>query len=144
MKRTLIATLALIGLIGLASGVATAHKKKFKTAVEMRLEATGQGDSFRGTIKAGDRCIAGRTVMVFRHNPGGEPQLIGQTKTDTSGAFVVALQNFAAPGNYQAVVSKTTTKKGSKHRHKCLEGTSNLVAVGDGPPSPPPPPPPYY
>jgi hypothetical protein len=144
MKRTLIATVAVIGLIGLASGVATAHKKKYKTTAEMSLEATAQGDSFRGTIKAAERCLAGRTVMVFRENPGGDAQLIGQATTDSSGAFLVSLQSFAAPGSYQAVVSKAIIKKSSSHRHKCLEGTSNVVTVGDGPPPPPPPPPPYY
>jgi hypothetical protein len=144
MRRTVLVALAAAGLIGLAAGVATAHKKTIDTRVQMSRSASAQGDSFVGTLSAGGGCQRGREVTVSRADPGAH-QVVGIATTDASGAFQVQAQGSASPGDYIAVAAPDKVKKGDGHRHKCLEGTSNVVTVGDGPPSspPPPPPPPY-
>jgi hypothetical protein len=143
-RRTVLVALAAAGLIGLAGGVATAHKKTIDTRVQMSRSASAQGDSFIGTLSAGGGCQRGREVTVSRADPGAQSQVIGIATTDASGAFRVQAEGSASPGDYIAVAATDKVKKGDRHRHKCLEGTSNVVTVGDGPPpSPPPPPPPY-
>jgi hypothetical protein len=118
-----------VGAVG--AGVATAHKKKFKTTVTIQWNSNeGQyssGDTFTGNVGSKKKkCRKDRTVKVFKVQ--GD-RLIGTDQTSNRGRYVVRVGGDATPGDYFAKAKKKVIKKNAKHKHVCKKGRSPAIVV---------------
>jgi hypothetical protein len=107
--------LAVIVLIGSVSATA-AKVTNVKSTVIIK---SGEGTEFTGKVKtAQKKCRAGRKVKLFRESDaGGKDELVGTSKTDTSGAW--ELKGSFLAGMYHAQVTSFTAHSGSETFH-CL------------------------
>ena len=132
-----------------AGATAFAHKAQIDTSVTLTAP-TGSATTFTGTVTAKGGCRKERSVSLFRTDEYSGKTLVGTASTDESGGYSVTV-NPASTGSYQATVAPKKVKKGKKkngkpkHKHKCLEGSSPVIAftAGGSTPNPPSPPPDY-
>ncbi|MEK6252207.1 MAG: hypothetical protein AABM43_09740 [Actinomycetota bacterium] len=128
MRRAASAVVVIAALALALGGIASAHTKKFPTTVTIALQGSPTGDSFAGQVKSSlKKCKQNRKVLVYRQGA-----LVGQTKSDETGAWVLSLGgSFASPGKYTAVaLRKKYVKPGQKHI--CLKGTSPEFKITGG------------
>ena len=125
MKRRFGVVLALVACLALGSVSMSigAPDKKVKTKVT--LDYTERGNppydesAFSGKVKAKKGCKKNRKIKI----PG-----VGDTKSNSSGAYSISLNKGADPGTYQATAKKKKIKKNGK-KIVCKKGKSNKVTV---------------
>ena len=140
---------AALAVAVLGASLAGAHKAQIDTTVTLTAP-TGSASAFTGTVTAKGGCRKERSVSLFRTDEYSGKTLVGTATTDASGAYSIT-PNPASAGSYQVTVAFKKVKKGKKkngkpkHKHKCLEGSSPVIAFsGSGGGSTPPVPPPDY
>lgn len=127
MKRMMIAMVVALACLAVGATAAHAHKKNFKSTVELTYQPGTYSDSFFGEVISNKgACEDERLVRLFRQEQGPNP-LVGEDTTDANGFYSINLSGFAEPGTYYA---KATKKRfGHNDRHKCKAARSNTVAV---------------
>jgi hypothetical protein len=131
LSRVLIyATVAILVVGAVGGGIATAHKKKFKTTVTITWHENDglyeEGDTFDGDVGSKrKKCRKGRTVKLFRVQ---DNRLIGTDTTNGSGHYEVTVGGEAAQGDYFAKAKKKAIKN-PNHKHICKKGKSQTISV---------------
>jgi hypothetical protein len=128
MRRVLALTVAALGVIAIAGGIAVAHEAKYETK---RVKITHPtAETFSGKVRAGGGCKVDRVVKVKRVDEyGGKGEAVGTARTDESGLWTLTLNKAATPGGYKAVANKTSVEGDDGLLHKCKKGVSKLIQV---------------
>jgi hypothetical protein len=77
------------------------------------------------------RCMARRTVILFRDEPEGPDKRVGSSKSNFMGFFIGRLNRDldAIPGDYYVRVKRRKVKLNSGKRLKCLATRSRTITV---------------
>lgn len=108
--------LALVALVALPAGTASAHKKNFPTSVTATKQIIPGTDNARanysGTVTSPNpKCVGGRTITV-----GNNDGLLGSTRTDAAGNWSIPNISSTAVG---AGPTQKVLVKNKKHKHVC-------------------------
>lgn len=126
-KSTALLLAALVGVLMMFSGSASAHNRHFSTHVTLSYDGT----NFTGTVSSqNSACVPGRTVTLFERQPGGGATAVGSTTTDGSGNFTIPQPG--ADGLYFVTVSAGNLGGGYGHSHVCDGAESRTVPAGSG------------
>nr|MBA2600674.1 hypothetical protein [Actinomycetota bacterium] len=126
-KSTALLLAALVGVLMMFSGSASAHNRHFSTPVTLSYDGT----NFTGYVSSqNSACVPGRTVTLFERQPGGGATAVGSTTTDGSGNFTIPQPG--ADGLYFVTVSAGNLGGGYGHSHVCNGAESRTVPAGSG------------
>jgi hypothetical protein len=120
-------TVAALGVLAIAGGIAVAHEDKYQTK---RVKITHPTpESFSGKVRARGGCNIDRVVKVKRiEEYGGGSDALGTARTDASGLWTLTLNAPVKPGSYKAVANKTSVEH-EDELHKCTKGVSKTLVV---------------
>jgi len=136
MRRSIVAMAAVAMLVSLGAGPAGAHDERYKSRLTLKEPAfvvpTRGTFAYRGRITSErSQCEPGRTIALYRKQPGSPEVEVGNTETNAEGKYSITLEVNMA-GKYYARASKGSYG-GAGHDHVCLADESGKV---DFPPEP--------
>lgn len=109
--RVSVLLVAVVGLIGVPTGGASAHNgHPTTTNIAFTDVPSGTGDTFNGTVtSAPAQCRKNRKVRVYRGTAGGRV-LLGSDLTNASGAWSVAAEDPETPPTGESYWARVTQK----------------------------------
>ena len=134
--RSWLRTTVLAGLLclGLTGAVAEAHHKKFDTDITSEYtQPAATADSVHGVVSSKRAaCVPNRVVKVYGTNPASgfpyDTVLIGQTTSDSTGAYSIAIGTTQHRSYYYAQTKRKRLLRTKKHTHICGPATTYCIA----------------
>jgi hypothetical protein len=123
---SLTALVAVVALLGMEAGVASAHSFRADSKVTMRYNA--DKERFQGhVISRRAACVGFRRVVIHRATPGDDPA-VGEVRSNREG-FWKAGEAVNPQGDFYArVVRRVRTR--DDHSHVCRADVSRTISLG--------------
>ena len=125
-RRRTMAAIAVLALAPVIPGILLAEAHSFTAPTSVTIVYSVQGQAFHGRVSSTrDSCLGGRTVNLFKTQPGTDlPR--GTTTTGPQGGWKVDRGH--ASGTFYAVVLRSESG-GYGGSHVCLRGRSANLTV---------------